>query len=348
MIMSYMVSSLACLVSVSAWGPFAHTYNNTDKSAAFRTGLIAIDAFSHDWFGEKAFRPQMHSFNFTAYLLNKANTTADKDFALGIGCHLAADHVGHDGMGYLSHGLELFVDAWLHRHNNTVIKGSELGFNAGALADETIAQAMGFPPVTIENVNAQWQKFLEYENYEEKIIPYVPDALLGWTSRCKDEPNVMYNEALQGSMQVCEEWLKVNPDDSLEKIMEHGQRVIHIAQGFTPKCGETSHASISGHIKTVLEVTRWSLKKAHKEVAYEKGAQTCLNKIISGDAFKAIVETELFVPGCPNCVEEDMTWEHMYKCFKLKDIPRGELRRPYVHAELARSLAFFYFREDLP
>jgi len=240
MIMSYMVSSLACLVSVSAWGPFAHTYNNTDKSAAFRTGLIAIDAFSHDWFGEKAFRPQMHSFNFTAYLLNKANTTADKDFALGIGCHLAADHVGHDGMGYLSHGLELFVDAWLHRHNNTVIKGSELGFNAGALADETIAQAMGFPPVTIENVNAQWQKFLEYENYEEKIIPYVPDALLGWTSRCKDEPNVMYNEALQGSMQVCEEWLKVNPDDSLEKIMEHGQRVIHIAQGFTPKCGETS------------------------------------------------------------------------------------------------------------
>eukprot|EP00658_Telonema_sp_P-2_P040311 TRINITY_DN28832_c0_g1_i2.p2 TRINITY_DN28832_c0_g1~~TRINITY_DN28832_c0_g1_i2.p2 ORF type:complete len:253 (-),score=44.06 TRINITY_DN28832_c0_g1_i2:1344-2102(-) len=117
--MAKLARLLMVVAAAAAWGPYTHQYFGMgfSRSAEFIAGCSAPDAF-------KAIAPSLHSFQFAASLYHAAatwnRTQAMEDFALGYGCHLAHDAVGHHANGFLNpsedHPLELAVDAWVYRH----------------------------------------------------------------------------------------------------------------------------------------------------------------------------------------------------------------------------------------
>ena len=100
----------------------------------------------------------------------------------------------------------------------------------------------------------------------------------------------------------------------------------------------TLHESLSGHIRDTFEFDRTKIKIIRKELASEKFAQQCFNRILAGGVFKSLVRGRLTIPLCPGCEEYDCTWEHFVSCFRLDEIPKVVLRNPQVTAELARAL----------
>lgn len=103
---------LALLINTVSWGPYTHqslcAHYSLRNSSEFVAGCSAPDAFKH-------IKTGLHSLPFAAALFATANGTAEVDFALGYGCHLAADVVGHRNNGFLNpqsdHPLELATDA---------------------------------------------------------------------------------------------------------------------------------------------------------------------------------------------------------------------------------------------
>jgi hypothetical protein len=102
-----------------SWGPFTHQYFAKEDavhgtSTTFVTGGSSPDSV-------KKLEGALHTFTFasTLYLEAKKNdNTDDLDFALGYGCHLAHDAVGHHLAGFLNpqedHPLEFAVDTYVH------------------------------------------------------------------------------------------------------------------------------------------------------------------------------------------------------------------------------------------
>ena len=101
------------------------------------------------------------------------------------------------------------------------------------------------------------------------------------------------------------------------------------------------HMSTSGHIKHTLGFSRPTIKKVHKMLAFEKEAQTCFNKLLTGDIFKVLKDGELITPICPACETLPLDWPHFFVCFRLCEIPSSVLDKDETLAELARSIASF-------
>lgn len=135
----------AAAAPVLAWGPYTHqAFGRLQQraspagvpipsSAAFVAGASSPDAF-------KGAAPALHSLPFAAALHTAATASGDADlhaFALGFGCHLAQDAVGHHGHGYLNpaedHPLEFAVDSYVQKN--------EPGSGGGTLQQISDAQA---------------------------------------------------------------------------------------------------------------------------------------------------------------------------------------------------------------
>jgi len=117
---------LLLLPSSSAWGPFSHVQFGGDalppppaspeQLSSFFAGCVSPDAL-------KSVNASLHSLRTAALMITTApppplpSSNFDAHhFALGFGCHVAADFVGHHANGYLNpahdHPLELQVDAY--------------------------------------------------------------------------------------------------------------------------------------------------------------------------------------------------------------------------------------------
>jgi len=102
----------------TSWGPFTHQYfASKDKTHAisvdFRAGASGPDSV-------KKIESSLHSFLFASSLYETAISNggaAGIDFALGWGCHLTHDAVGHHANGFLNpkadHPLEFAVDTYV-------------------------------------------------------------------------------------------------------------------------------------------------------------------------------------------------------------------------------------------
>ena len=101
------------------------------------------------------------------------------------------------------------------------------------------------------------------------------------------------------------------------------------------------HNSTTGHIRHTLGTRRPIIKEAHKALAFEKRAQTAMNKLLSGNLFKPLIDGRTPHQGCPVCLVEELSWPHFFSCFKLNEIAAEEWRNPEVLAALARSIATF-------
>lgn len=109
-----------------AWGPLTHLYlcslahNETTTTTnstlhSFYAGCNSPDILKRNW-------PQLHTLEFAAELFRYAyNSTTDDliDFALGFGCHIASDEVGHHTNGFLNppsadHEIEFNLDSMIY------------------------------------------------------------------------------------------------------------------------------------------------------------------------------------------------------------------------------------------
>jgi len=140
-------------VVVIAWGPYAHEYFGglvLNETATATTHLSSSSlAASYSYFlagctapdAMKYISPELHTLEFSAvlylyaaaymtpyYFTNKKNHNQEnrndatmEEFALGYGCHIASDLVGHHLNGFIDplhdHSLEFATDAYLyHQH----------------------------------------------------------------------------------------------------------------------------------------------------------------------------------------------------------------------------------------
>lgn len=103
-----------------AWGPLTHLYlcslaHNETTTRSFYAGCNTPDILKINW-------PELHSLEFAAELFRSAyNSTTDDliDFALGFGCHIASDEVGHHPNGFLNppsadHEIEFNLDSMIY------------------------------------------------------------------------------------------------------------------------------------------------------------------------------------------------------------------------------------------
>lgn len=112
------------LLHLHAWGPLTHLYlcslahNETTTPStlhSFYTGCNSPDILKKNW-------PELHSLEFAAELFRYAyNSSTDDliDFALGFGCHIASDEVGHHPEGFLNppsadHEIEFNLDSMIY------------------------------------------------------------------------------------------------------------------------------------------------------------------------------------------------------------------------------------------
>ena len=119
---------VSSLLNSHAWGPVTHLYlcsladNETTTSTAlysFYAGCNSPDILKKEW-------PELHSLEFAAELFWHAyNSTTDGliEFALGFGCHIASDEVGHHSKGFLNppsadHEIEFNLDSMIY-HERT-------------------------------------------------------------------------------------------------------------------------------------------------------------------------------------------------------------------------------------
>lgn len=106
-----------------SWGPFTHQYF-ASLDATYHTSLPFITGGSSPD-AVKKLENALHTFTFAAALYETAtssNTSSDIEFALGYGCHLAHDYVGHHAKGFLNpledHPLEFAVDTYVETLSN--------------------------------------------------------------------------------------------------------------------------------------------------------------------------------------------------------------------------------------
>ena len=99
----FLVVVIVALAPVHGWAPFTHQYfasldASHSANSDFRAGASAPDAF-------KRIAPHLHSLQFAAHLYEAAvHDGGDNEvaFALGFGCHLCHDMVGHHAAGFLN------------------------------------------------------------------------------------------------------------------------------------------------------------------------------------------------------------------------------------------------------
>eukprot|EP00984_Skeletonema_dohrnii_P031002 scaffold22977_cov78-Skeletonema_dohrnii-CCMP3373.AAC.1 len=111
-----------------AWGPVTHLYlcslanNETTTSStlySFYAGCNSPDILKKEW-------PELHSLEFATQLFWHAHNSTTEDlieFALGFGCHIASDEVGHHSKGFLNppsadHEIEFNLDSMIY-HERT-------------------------------------------------------------------------------------------------------------------------------------------------------------------------------------------------------------------------------------
>lgn len=129
------ISILFWVLGSHAWGPITHLYlcslaaerSGNETSTTFFSGCNSPDSLKQAW-------PELHSLQFAAHLFQSAvnNSTADLiDFALGFGCHVANDEVGHHANGFLNppsadHDIEFNLDSMIFHEfdtTNTIVNG---------------------------------------------------------------------------------------------------------------------------------------------------------------------------------------------------------------------------------
>lgn len=129
------ISILFWVLESHAWGPITHLYlcslaaerSGNETSTTFFSGCTSPDSLKQAW-------PEFHSLQFAAHLFQSAinNSTADLiDFALGFGCHVANDEVGHHANGFLNppsadHDIEFNLDSMIFHEfdtSNTIVNG---------------------------------------------------------------------------------------------------------------------------------------------------------------------------------------------------------------------------------
>ena len=118
MLLPLLLLLLTAPPAARAWGPYTHQYfagqdGTYGGSSTFRAGGSAPDAV-------KKLEPSLHGLPFAAALYAAAAVAGSAegiDFALGYGCHLAHDAVGHHRAGFLNpaedHPLEFAVDTYV-------------------------------------------------------------------------------------------------------------------------------------------------------------------------------------------------------------------------------------------
>lgn len=129
------ISILFWVLGSHAWGPITHLYlcslaaerSGNETSTTFFSGCNSPDSLKWAW-------PELHSLQFAAHLFQSAinNSTTDLiDFALGFGCHVANDEVGHHANGFLNppsadHDIEFNLDSMIFHEfdtTNTIVNG---------------------------------------------------------------------------------------------------------------------------------------------------------------------------------------------------------------------------------
>ena len=85
------------------------------------------------------------------------------------------------------------------------------------------------------------------------------------------------------------------------------------------------------------------IKAVHKELAFEKRAQTAFNKLMAGNLFKTLKDSLVVPTFCPIGQGAQLTWPHFFECFGLDKVAIKEWEDPEVLAELARCIATFPF-----
>ena len=65
-------------------------------------------------------------------------------------------------------------------------------------------------------------------------------------------------------------------------------------------------------------------------LAHERGAQSALSRIISGTEFKRIENNKVVIPLCPRCNDAPFTWRHFFECFRLREVPVIQLKKPDI------------------
>ena len=97
-----------------AWGPVTHLYICSLAGEGSSSGCNSPDVLKVAW-------PELHSLEFAAELFWHAHNSTNHDlieFALGFGCHVSSDLVGHHANGFLNppsadHEIEFNVDSMI-------------------------------------------------------------------------------------------------------------------------------------------------------------------------------------------------------------------------------------------
>ena len=124
-ILIFIIVWASSLFHTHAWGPMTHLYlcsladNETTITSStlysFHAGCNSPDILKKDW-------PELHSLEFAAELFWHAYNSSTDDlieFALGFGCHIASDEVGHHSKGFLNppsadHEIEFNLDSMIY------------------------------------------------------------------------------------------------------------------------------------------------------------------------------------------------------------------------------------------
>mmetsp|Transcript_18890 Transcript_18890/g.31023 ORF Transcript_18890/g.31023 Transcript_18890/m.31023 type:complete len:288 (-) Transcript_18890:1038-1901(-) len=121
-ILIFIIVWASSLFYTHAWGPMTHLFlcsladNETATSSTlFYAGCNSPDILKKEW-------PELHSLEFAKDLFWHAyNSTTDDliEFALGFGCHIASDEVGHHSKGFLNppsadHEIEFNLDSMIY------------------------------------------------------------------------------------------------------------------------------------------------------------------------------------------------------------------------------------------
>lgn len=191
---SLLLLLLLFLPSFLAWGPFTHVEFGGDSPlrppasqqqiSSFFAGCVSPDAL-------KSVNMSLHSLR-TAALMIMATTrpslapfssSVDFDplhFALGFGCHVAADFVGHHQNGYLTpahdHPLELQVDAYFVQnapHSNASSWRALLPISAAS----DLVQKSDPVSCSAGGVEAAFDKFQALLLGERAALPLMHDVI---------------------------------------------------------------------------------------------------------------------------------------------------------------------------
>ena len=165
-----------------AWGAYTHQYfasqdDTYGGSSTFRAGGSAPDAV-------KKLEPSLHGLPFAAALYAAAAVAGSAegiDFALGYGCHLAHDAVGHHRAGFLNpaedHPLEFAVDTYV----NAKLVTSKFAFSqispamVALVANASRRAAVAYPllihAVNLSAVQAGASAFKTLTTAESVLLP---------------------------------------------------------------------------------------------------------------------------------------------------------------------------------